>query len=54
LSGLVSATVGATDAGFITAGSEANPATIDGEQTTTNIFNRTGREVSCEVAKFGE
>jgi len=53
LSGLVSATASATDQGFITAGSAGSPATIDGEQTTLNIFNRTGREISCEVAKFG-
>jgi len=54
LSGLVSATASAVEeTGFITAGTAGNPARIDGEQTTVNVFNRTGRETTCETAKFG-
>jgi len=52
MSAMTAAAAQAEEPAHLTAGSEGNPATITGEQTTANVFGRTGRSVTCETAHF--
>ena len=54
MSALAASAAPAAHTAFITAGSAGAPAHIDGKQIGQQVFNRTGREVTCEIANFGE
>jgi len=52
MSAMAASAAQAESTAYLTAGSAEKPVTIEGVQTTANVFGRSGRTVTCETANF--